>query len=272
MPDANEYRLDFHAPVLDPFQLAFVQRGVLEVLLLSTAAGLLGTWIVLRGLAFFTHAAGTAAFPGLVVADGVGFSPHAGAAAAVAVFALGVERLARRTRSSYDTLTALVLVAALAAGVILASDVFHFGADVDSLLFGSLLAIGSSDLVLAALVSLAALAVVATSVVDYNAIVRGVIITIITCVLIVSVDGGCKPGLELVSSGVIGATAQQYPGKMASLGVESIAKLANGGAKPTTSNGLSFFNTGTNLVAKDALAGVTSQSPDEAAKACWGSG
>ena len=57
-----------------PFHYAFVQRGLLEVLLLSVGAGLLGTWIVLRGLAFFSHAVGTAVFPGLVLADGLGFS------------------------------------------------------------------------------------------------------------------------------------------------------------------------------------------------------
>ena len=41
---------------------------------LGLAAGLVGTWIVLRGLAFFSHAVATAAFPGLVLADGLGFS------------------------------------------------------------------------------------------------------------------------------------------------------------------------------------------------------
>ncbi len=139
--------------VLAPFQYAFVQRGLLEVVLLSVGAGLLGTWIVLRGLAFFSHAAGTAAFPGLVLADGLGFSAPLGAFAAALAFAFGVERLARSRRSGYDSLTALVLVGALALGVILASDVFHSGARVDSLLFGSLLLIGTRDLVLAALSS-----------------------------------------------------------------------------------------------------------------------
>ena len=65
--------------MLDAFDLPFVQRGVLEVLLLSGAGGLLGTWIVLRGLAFFAHAVGTAAFPGLVLADGLGFAAPLGA-------------------------------------------------------------------------------------------------------------------------------------------------------------------------------------------------
>jgi len=79
--------------MLAPFHYAFVQRGVLEVLLLSVGAGLLGTWIVMRGLAFYSHAVATAAFPGLVLADGLGFSAPLGAFAAAALFALGVERL-----------------------------------------------------------------------------------------------------------------------------------------------------------------------------------
>jgi ABC-type Zn uptake system ZnuABC Zn-binding protein ZnuA/ABC-type Mn2+/Zn2+ transport system permease subunit len=148
--------------VLDPFQLEFVQRGVLEVLLLSGAAGLLGTWIVMRGLSFYAHAVGTAAFPGLVLADGLGFSAPLGAFAAALVFAFGVERLARRPRAGYDSLTALVLVAALAGGVVLASDVFHSGGNVDSLLFGSLLLTGPRDLVLAGAASATAIAATLT--------------------------------------------------------------------------------------------------------------
>ena len=144
--------------MLEPFQLEFVQRGVLEVLLLSGAAGLLGTWIVMRGLSFYAHAVGTAAFPGLVLADGLGFSAPLGAFAAALVFAFGVERLARRPRAGYDSLTALVLVGALAGGVVLASDVFHSGGNVDSLLFGSLLVTGTRDLVLAGAASAAAVA------------------------------------------------------------------------------------------------------------------
>ena len=65
--------------MLEPFSLPFVQRGLLEVLALAIAAGLLGTWIVLRGLAFYAHAVGTAAFPGLVLADGLGFPAPLGA-------------------------------------------------------------------------------------------------------------------------------------------------------------------------------------------------
>jgi zinc/manganese transport system substrate-binding protein len=144
--------------VLDPFQYLFVQRGLLEVALLSVGAGVLGPWLVMRGLAFYAHAAGTAAFPGLVLADGLAFSPPLGAVLAAAAFATAVGGLSRARRVDYASLTALALVGSLAAGVILASDVFHSGTNVDTLLFGSLLLIGTRELVLAAIVSVLAVA------------------------------------------------------------------------------------------------------------------
>ena len=155
--------------MLTPFHFVFVQRGLLEIALLSVGAGLLGPWLVLRGLAFYTHAVGTAAFPGLVLADGLGFSPPIGAALGAAGFAGGVDLLGRSRRASYET--ALVLVGALALGVILASDVFHSGTNVQTLLFGSLLLIGTRELVLAAAVSL--LAVVGTVALGRFWLVRG---------------------------------------------------------------------------------------------------
>jgi ABC-type Zn uptake system ZnuABC Zn-binding protein ZnuA/ABC-type Mn2+/Zn2+ transport system permease subunit len=133
-----------------------VQRGLLEILILAIPAGLLGTWIVLRGLAFFSHAVGTASFPGLVLADGLGFAAPLGAFGAAIAFAAGATAL-RRRRSGQDAAVALVLVACLAAGVILASDVFGSGANIETLLFGSLLLVDSSDLVLAGAVAAATL-------------------------------------------------------------------------------------------------------------------
>jgi len=143
--------------MLEPFTLPFVQRGLVEVVALALAAGLLGTWIVLRGLAFYAHAVGTAAFPGLVLAAGLGFSPLLGAFATATIVAGVVGALARRERGAEDSVTALVLVGALALGVLLSSDVFHSSAGVDQLLFGSLLLTGPQDLALAAGASLAAL-------------------------------------------------------------------------------------------------------------------
>jgi fructose transport system substrate-binding protein len=89
-------------------------------------------------------------------------------------------------------------------------------------------------------------------------------------VLIVSVDGGCKPGLELVASGVIGATAQQYPGKMATLGMQAIKDLADGKPAPAVTAGLDFFNTGVALVTDKPVDGVDSISVADGQKICWG--
>ena len=140
--------------MLEPFQLPFVQRGLLEILILAVPAGLLGTWIVMRGLAFFSHAVGTATFPGLVLADGLGFAAPLGALAAAIAFALGATAL-RGRRSGGDAAVALVLVGCLAGGVLLASDVFASGSNVETLLFGSLLLVDGGDLALAGTVAAA---------------------------------------------------------------------------------------------------------------------
>jgi fructose transport system substrate-binding protein len=90
-----------------------------------------------------------------------------------------------------------------------------------------------------------------------------------TGVPIFAIDGSCA-GLKFVTSGEFTADAAQYPGKMAALGVDSIAKLARGGSKPTVTNGKSFYDTGTALVATKSYPGLTIQSPAQAAPACWG--
>ncbi len=87
--------------------------------------------------------------------------------------------------------------------------------------------------------------------------------------LLVAIDGGCT-GVNEVSQGIIGATSQQYPSKMASLGIDAIVKLAKTGAKPSVSDGLSFFNTGSQLITDKPVTGLTSISSADGAKICWG--
>jgi ABC-type Mn2+/Zn2+ transport system permease subunit len=134
---------------LDLLDLPFLRDALLELVLLGLAGGVLGAWIVLRRLAFFSHAVGSATFPGLVVADASGVSPTVAGLAVALGYAGGVERAGRAGREPGEA-TALLLVAALAAGVVLASDVFESGAAVDRLLFGTLLGLGTEDLALSA--------------------------------------------------------------------------------------------------------------------------
>jgi ABC-type Mn2+/Zn2+ transport system permease subunit len=145
---------------IDLLELPVFRTALLELGLLALAGGLLGAWIVLRQLAFFAHATGTAAFPALVVAEAAGVSPRLAALLMGLGFAGAVERVGGRGRPSAAA-TALVLVAALSAGTVLASDVFESGAVVDRLLFGTAIGLGSADVAFSALA--AALAAVGTA-------------------------------------------------------------------------------------------------------------
>ena len=140
----------------------FLARALAEVLLLALAGGLLGTWIVLRRLAFFAHAGGSATLPGLVVAGPWGIPVQVAALGAGLLYAGGLDRLVRRRGMAPDAATGLLLVAALALGTILASDLLPAGAGLDRLLFGTLLGVGDDDLAWSA--GVAALAVSATAV------------------------------------------------------------------------------------------------------------
>ncbi|MEM9473694.1 MAG: substrate-binding domain-containing protein [Pseudomonadota bacterium] len=88
-------------------------------------------------------------------------------------------------------------------------------------------------------------------------------------VIVVSVDGGC-PGVQAVADGAIGATSQQYPLLMASLGVEAVKAWADTGAKPENTPGKEFFDTGVALVTDSPVDGVPSISSAEGLELCWG--
>jgi len=83
-------------------------------------------------------------------------------------------------------------------------------------------------------------------------------------VVIVSVDGGCQ-GIKDVGAGVIAATSQQYPLKMAAMGVEAGIEYAKTGKKPS-----GYSDTGVTLIAAKAVAGVDSKDVKTGTDLCWG--
>jgi fructose transport system substrate-binding protein len=87
--------------------------------------------------------------------------------------------------------------------------------------------------------------------------------------VLTSVDGGC-PGMKNVHDGVIGATSQQYPLLMAALGVQAAADFAKTGKKLEPMPGLTFFDTGVNLVTDKPVPGVPSITSEEGLTKCWG--
>jgi len=84
-------------------------------------------------------------------------------------------------------------------------------------------------------------------------------------VTIVAVDGGCTPGITSIISGDIAATSQQYPLKMAAMGVEAVYKFAQDGTKPS-----GYTDTGVTLISGKPLEGVESQGSVFGAQNCWG--
>ncbi|MDP9344125.1 MAG: substrate-binding domain-containing protein [Actinomycetota bacterium] len=83
--------------------------------------------------------------------------------------------------------------------------------------------------------------------------------------ILVSVDGGCDAIKRGIKTGVIDATSQQYPLKMASLGVEKIAAAVRGGPKPS-----GYLDTGVELITADPVAGVKSKDAAYGTENCWG--
>jgi fructose transport system substrate-binding protein len=88
-------------------------------------------------------------------------------------------------------------------------------------------------------------------------------------VTIVSVDGGCD-GVKNVKAGIIGATSQQYPLKMAQQGVQAVAAFAKDGAKPQASSGKTFTDTGVTLITDTPESGVESKDTTFGTENCWG--
>jgi ABC-type Mn2+/Zn2+ transport system permease subunit len=140
--------------MFEAFDAAYMQRALLAELLLSVPLGLLGTWIVLRGLAFFAHAVGVATFPGLVVGLGVpAIGPFVGALGAAGAFSASVSLLERDERVRGGAVTGLVLSTAMALGAVLLVSVFEETVPVEGVLFGSLLAIDDVDVARAAVLA-----------------------------------------------------------------------------------------------------------------------
>jgi manganese/iron transport system permease protein len=131
--------------LLDPFQYDFMQRALAESALMGVVCGLLGTLVVLRRLTFTGESLSHTLIPGGALALAVGFSVVAGALAAGVLAAVAIALLLRRDDVGEDVAVSVVFTGAFAAGVIVLST-RGSPRDLDSLLFGSILAVEPRDL------------------------------------------------------------------------------------------------------------------------------
>ncbi|WP_300266766.1 zinc ABC transporter permease AztB [Microbacterium sp.] len=145
--------------LFEPFALAFVQRALIVGALVAVICAVVGTWVVLRGMAFLGEAMAHGMLPGIAAATLLGIPPVFGAAVSAAAMSAGIGMLQRRGRLSADTSIGLLFVASLALGVIIISASRSFATDVTAILFGDILATTVDDLVMLAVVAAVTLAV-----------------------------------------------------------------------------------------------------------------
>jgi manganese/iron transport system permease protein len=139
----------------DPLGHEFFLRALAAAAIVGLVCAVIGTFVVLRGLAFMGDAISHAAFPGVVVAYIVGGSLYVGAGVAAVATALAIGVVSRRARIRIDTAIGVLFAGMFAFGVFLFSSIEGYVGDLATFLFGSLLSIGSEDLV--ALAALAAI-------------------------------------------------------------------------------------------------------------------
>ncbi len=147
--------------LLDPLGFSFFLRALVASTLVGAACAIVGTYVVLRGVAFIGDAIAHAGFPGIVVAYLLGWPLYVGATIAAVGTALAIGVVTRKAGIRQDTAIGVLFAGTFALGVFLFSGISGYVADLFSFLFGNVLAIGPGDLVALVGLGLAVIVVVA---------------------------------------------------------------------------------------------------------------
>jgi len=143
--------LDF---LLAPLQYAFMVRGLLAAIIVGIVCAVLGTYVVLRGMAFFGDALAHAVLPGVAIGYLLGGGARGPvfwwAMATALLSAFGIGAVSRSAKVKQDTAIGIIFAGMFALGVTLISLVRNYTADLTHFLFGDILGVGTSDLVLTA--------------------------------------------------------------------------------------------------------------------------
>jgi len=146
--------------IADPLAYGFMQRGLVAAILVGIVCAVMGTFVVLKGLAFIGDAVSHAAFPGLVIAFMLGLPLYLGGAVASVGTALAIGFVSRRGRLRFDTTVGVLFAGTFALGILLFSTIKNYVADLLGYLLGNVLGIGIGDLVQVAVLGAVVLVVV----------------------------------------------------------------------------------------------------------------
>ena len=133
--------------LLAPFQFEFFRNGTLAAVLVGGLCGLIGVYIVLRGMSYIGHGLSHAIFGGAVVAFVLQFNFYIGAGLWGFVAALLINQTVRRTPINADAAIGVVTTASFAIGVALISRYRRFTQSFDAALFGNILGVTLTDVV-----------------------------------------------------------------------------------------------------------------------------
>jgi manganese/iron transport system permease protein len=146
--------------VTGPMAYGFMQRGLVAAILVGVLCAIMGTFVVLKGLAFIGDAVSHATFPGLVIAYMLGLPLYLGGAVAAVAVSLAIGAVSRRGRLRFDTAVGVLFAGSFAFGIALFSTIKNYVADLLGYLLGNVLGISLGDLVQVAILGAIVLAVV----------------------------------------------------------------------------------------------------------------
>nr|NIV37057.1 manganese ABC transporter permease [Anaerolineae bacterium] len=141
---------EFVELLVQPLRYPFMIRGLLASLMVGTICAVVGTYVVLRGMAFFGDALAHAILPGVAVAYLIEINLFWGALIMGLLTALGIGYVSERGQVKEDTAIGVIFAACFALGVALLSTVQTYSVDLTHILFGNVLGVSSADLWLTA--------------------------------------------------------------------------------------------------------------------------
>jgi ABC-type Mn2+/Zn2+ transport system permease subunit len=144
----------------DPLEYQFMQRAMIEVILMGAVTGAIGAFIVLRGLSFIGDALSHAIFPGIVIAFLLGESIFWGALIFGVLTSASIAVVASHQRVKEDSAIGVMFAGTFALGVVLISSSKNFTRDLASFLFGNVLGVTTSDIYLSAIVGAIVIALI----------------------------------------------------------------------------------------------------------------
>lgn len=144
--------------ILDPLTYDFLLRGMLAAIIVGITCGVIGCYVVLKSLAFMGDALSHAILPGVAIAYLLSVNLLLGALAAAFLVALGIGYVSRRGDLKEDTAIGILFAGSLALGVALISSIRTYAVDLSHILFGNVLGVSNTNLILVAVLSVVVLA------------------------------------------------------------------------------------------------------------------